>query len=493
MIIMSDSTQHLARRYRRIHFAGKRELFWLLLHVVFMLILSMSTEGIKQFAVPLGSLALAVILISGAYSQVRQSSLMIWSPLVWFRAATAVFFGLGNVLPYVANDATVLQIRGLFDFTNDQALTVVLLTSGSVLITLTVARAFFISVLTEEQLSIALISRDKLRSIALLFLILGGSIRYGVVLPQLFGWSENTIPGWLNALSASYAAGLFLALLWGLRYSRPMLFVVLVLVSVDVAMGALAFDKSEMVLTLIFSYMAFLFHRFNVMRAVAGAIAVLSVIYFAQSPAHYGRLFLEQSASENVSIFGRLSIITQYIDEGDTLTRWAGGDLNPLMRVSYLAPAAFVVNEYDEGRSGNAHQHAAAALVPRILWPNKPIIGAAGGEIFQLIRGRDGASVGVGHFAEAYWSFGWAGLLIVFLPSGLILAIISYFSLSLVKRERWLRLPVVLYGINIGYKVSGSWVPGVVGAFATYLVLAAIFFLIERFAESFSSRKRSCS
>jgi hypothetical protein len=64
-----------------------------------------------------------------------------------------------------------------------------------------------------------------------------------------------------------------------------------------------------------------------------------------------------------------------------------------------------------------------------------------------------------------------------------MLSVMAWLSVSIVRGERWIMLPVVLYGISIGYKVSGSWVPTVVGGFATFLVLFVIFMVIERMSK----------
>lgn len=464
---------------RRIAFSSDIELILLFLVLLFMLFVGLAPENEQRVGIYVGSIALPAVLFYGAFLQVQKSKLMIWNLLVWFRAATAVFFGLGNFVPYLGNAATIANTRNIYDFSDTEATMVITLAALGSLIVLFVAR--FFSIRVKEGWTFSLTQLDGRRQIfiSLLFLLLGGMARYGMVLPYYYGWVDYRLPGWMFALSAAYAAGLFALLLWALRHSKQMLFVPLSLIVVDVAMGALAFDKSEIVLTLLFAYLAVLYHRFTILRAVAGFVTVASIMFFAQSPAHYGRYFVNNYFDEKATLGERVEIIKQYLIEGDTITRFAGGDLNPFLRISYLAPASFVIGEYDEGRPGNMHDNALAAFVPRILWPNKPAIGGAGGEVYWLMTGRTGASVGVGHFAESYWSFGWLGPFIVFLPGGLILAIMAKISIYFVQQERWLMLPVVLFGIATGYKVSGTWVSGVLGSFATFLVLTVIFMIVE--------------
>jgi len=463
--------------YKQLYFATNRELTLLLSFFIVMIFLPGISE---RFAIYFGSISLFGILTFGAHAQLRKSSLNVWNPLVWFRASTAVFFGIGNLIPYLGNAQTHKFITGLYDFTDAQIVTVIQMTALCAMITLFIARFFFVCIPSDEPASFSPNLDRKMLRLAILFLIVGGAMRYGVVLPSVYGSSDLQIPGWMRAASGAHSGGMFLLTLWTLRQRPGLIFVPLMLVAIDIILGALAFDKSEVAFSLLFVLLAFLHHRFNMRRALIGASLIFGIIYLGQSPAHYGRHFVNTYSDAEVSLADRFEIISRFLTEGDTVTRYVEGGLNPLLRISYAAPAAFVVNEYNMGSPGNAHRYAFAALVPRILWSGKPSVGSAGSEVYYLIRGRAGASLGVGHFAEAYWSFGWAGAFIIFIPGGLMLSLISVISLKAVAKGRWMMFPVVVYGLNVGYKVSGAWVPGMVGGFVTFLVLAAIFWTASR-------------
>ncbi len=82
--------------------------------------------------------------------------------------------------------------------------------------------------------------------------------------------------------------------------------------------------------------------------------------------------------------------------------------------VSYLESGAV---EYGRGET---LVQAAAAIIPRALWPDKPVV-AGSGELVSTytgIRFVEGTSVGIGQIMEAYVNFGRLGVIVVFLCIG---------------------------------------------------------------------------
>ena len=115
------------------------------------------------------------------------------------------------------------------------------------------------------------------------------------------------------------------------------------------------------------------------------------------------------------------------------------------------------------GAPGNTLRDAAAVLVPRIIWPDKPIITKLGADLNVLVFGRNGSQLGVGHFGEAYWDFGWFGILPFMAVLALILSVFTRFTISVMARGDWLFLPVVAIGVRMGLRVDGHFVPDILG------------------------------
>jgi hypothetical protein len=84
---------------------------------------------------------------------------------------------------------------------------------------------------------------------------------------------------------------------------------------------------------------------------------------------------------------------------------------------------------------GGTFWQAIVALIPRALWPNKPIVGGSGNLVsdYTGFRFADGTSVGIGQVMESYVNFGTAGVVVGFLLIGAALALtdrMSYLRLS---------------------------------------------------------------
>lgn len=150
-----------------------------------------------------------------------------------------------------------------------------------------------------------------------------------------------------------------------------------------------------------------------------------------------------------------------------------------LARLSYVNASAYVIDQYDAGVPGHTLSDVAAVIVPRALWPDKPIITRLGRDFNYMIWGRHGSAMGVGHFAEAYWNFGWWGFAPFMAVLALILTVFSRLSVGIMAKKDWLFLPVVFLGVNMGIRVDGHFVPDILGAAWMALVLGAALWLIR--------------
>ena len=79
---------------------------------------------------------------------------------------------------------------------------------------------------------------------------------------------------------------------------------------------------------------------------------------------------------------------------------------------------------------------AVVALIPRAIWPNKPIIGGSGNLVsdYTGMRFADDTSVGIGHVMEAYVNFGRTGVIVCFLILGVVVAAADGMSYATLAR-----------------------------------------------------------
>ena len=121
-----------------------------------------------------------------------------------------------------------------------------------------------------------------------------------------------------------------------------------------------------------------------------------------------------------------------------------------------------------------------------MIWPEKPITGELGAELYFAARGYEGSSISPGLFAESYWNLGWIGIPVLFVPLGILLALMSSYAMNSVRSAAWIRLPVLLYGIKIGTRVDGHYVLDVIGAAA---IIAALIIIVNIMEKALSDRR----
>lgn len=148
-------------------------------------------------------------------------------------------------------------------------------------------------------------------------------------------------------------------------------------------------------------------------RAALWALATMCLLYFSgfAEAVRIGRLHalyepFGNSISERVDILS--DTITQFEDLSEETT---DGIIS--QRFTIAPFQAYFINAYDSGTPGDSLRNALLVLIPRFVWPDKPII--AGGREFDLIfRGIEvESSLAIGYPAEAYWNQGWLGVIAV--------------------------------------------------------------------------------
>lgn len=423
-----------------------------------------------------GPIGLAAILGWSCYQIVRQSPVAVWAPLFWFRLACGVYFGFGALVPHIVNEETRSWIFSLYRFDDYINTKVNFIYALGVWLTLAFSALFLrprrALANSESLASGGPAAKDATLLFAICLLVLGGLLRYGLVLPYTYGLLEVTVPGALVTLSKMYYAGVFLLIKHGLSVDRRVFSIAIPVVLLDLVISIAAFAKTEILVMLIFVFLGLISRGASMKKIIFGAIFVMAVFVGSQPLVSYGRdqLFLRYGEIRGAGLGERVAIVQDFLTTGGGSV--SAGRQGGLSRLSYVNANAFVVNQFDAGRPGNTLRHAAAVLVPRALWPEKPVITQLGVDLNILIFGRDGSQVGVGHFAEAYWNYGWWGMPPFMAVLALILSVFSRFSLTVMAYRKWLFLPVVFIGVNMGLRVDGHFVADIVGPFWMALCLA---------------------
>lgn len=469
-----DPWQEEALAIQSLRRAGE---LWLLagLLAAYGIVYSVELETLYATMNLMGPIALALILGWSCYRGVSASFVTIWAPLLWFRIACAVYFGLGSIVPIIADEPTRQYIYTLYRFTTETAFKVnvifclgvfMVLTCSFVLLGISTGRRADVKLSHSVQDK----AEDRTLFYAILFLVGGGILRYGIDIPYQIGLFDFVVPGAVGALSKSYYVGVYLLILHASDH-RNVWPIAIAIVLIDVLCSIATFAKTELLLILIFSVLGLIRRKNRAVVVVVGSLVVLLSYFSFQPLVDYGRA---EIAAQYGSIRGgglsdRLQIVGRFFEGG--YERVATPIDRGLSRLSYTNTAAFVVDRFDAGAPGTTFTEAAAVLIPRVLWPDKPIISQLGADLNYLVYGQVGSSLGIGHFAEAYWNFGWIGIPFVMAVLAIILTVTSRVSIGIVARRDWIYLPVVFLSVNIGIRVDGHFVPDILGPAWTTLLL----------------------
>jgi hypothetical protein len=131
---------------------------------------------------------------------------------------------------------------------------------------------------------------------------------------------------------------------------------------------------------------------------------------------------------------------------------------------------------------GSTFVDAAVAMVPRALWPDKPVIAGSGDLVsdYTGITFAAGTSVGVGQVLEAYVNFGRTGVVATFLALGLIISYLDRRASIYLRRGQLLKfLKLYLPGLGL-LQVGGAFSEATSTAAAALLVVIGVKYLAER-------------
>jgi hypothetical protein len=147
----------------------------------------------------------------------------------------------------------------------------------------------------------------------------------------------------------------------------------------------------------------------------------------------------------------------------------------------FVGAAVSQLHESQTYAYGETLRQALLALVPRVLWPEKPVFGGSGNLVREYtgFRFSEGTSVGVGQVLEFYINFGTVGVVVGFLVFGVVMALIDAIARRQLIADNWQGF-VLWYLVGIScLQVGGSLVEvfGSAGASVAVAVLLNQFIL----------------
>ena len=436
------------------------------------------------FVNKIGSFLLMSVLIYGLWNMLKQGSEVIWLALFWFRLSTGTYFGFGVLAIDALDDDTLDYIRSFFFFNESDIFKINVIVSLSVFLILFSAKFFINRMDRWARSDVDIKKSDKeLLFMGGLFATIGLSITYLLKTPIEFGWIDAQIANSIMSLSRLTLAGIFLLTLYCLKRknARALMFVAL-LVCFELIFQLLKFAKSGFLMTLIFFLLAFLWkENLSKKRLLVSAAIVISAYGAVVPIVSYGReeIVLRYGPTTPVGFSERFNVLQSYFTDEADIHRGRQARQNALLRITYVNAAAFVIHQYDIGAPGTWPNLIPATFIPRFFWPNKPVISDVGMDIYELGTGMRTSAMGAGIFADTYWAFGWWGVIIFAPLVGFLLAVLTITCWRFLVTERWLYFPVILLGVQFGFRSDGHYLVDVVGGAVIIFGQLGILYMID--------------
>ena len=408
----------------------------------------------------------AFILYSSvaAYKLVQQRQQLIFSPMPWFLLASGAYFGFGPLIYFFGKDMAKVYCQQVWPVDLDDLFQITLMNATGVVL---VFGVWLWQTRAMPRVKSRPPGQDAMVAAIIAFYIIGLPPRCITILANS-DLLPFTAPGFLGWLANLTSAGLVLLTAMTLRSGGLWWFLWAALFVLDVVGGAVTFSKMSILLAVVPCIFGYMLHRPKgyVIRWIPVFLALGYLV--SHSFVSYAR---DQVMDHN-SLLGRMEKAQSFFDEESE---------NPLdeedqawwTRLNYANAQKFAMQDYENGTPGDSLMMALIAPIPRILWPDKPII-ESGYEFYRRLTGRDTASFGIGFFAEAYWNGGW---LAVILCSCAIGWIFGKITLIIGKEQAignlWV-LPIALIWIRGGARIDGWIHTEIVGPGVFTLILIVL-------------------
>lgn len=466
----------------------------LLFYVAMSIVATHENDPVLGFANAVGPLVLVGLTLITVFRTARRDPLLVFTPYLFFLAGIAIYFGLGPLVFPFSGDATQAELRrGAFAIHDEMTLlrTNLLSLLGIWMALLSIAWVGRVRV-SSAAVGVFLQPRNfakiSVGSLAAAFLITGAILRFGVFLPYLFMQSSFTPPGILTNLWHLTDFGFLLAAYLAFQKRGIWWYVLVIFLPIHVFSVALEFSKNTLVLSLILPALgAYLAHR-RLTGLLFSALGVLLVFMLAQPLVDFARhhIALESGEIRQASLSERRDLFLAYAG-GERLERMVG-DAKPdraWMRLAYGGVQGYIMHQREAGIVFESLDNIWLYFVPRLIWPEKPVGFAPGAAFYEQVTGRRGSLVGGTIYADAYWNFGWFGVIGIGLLFGVLLGVVSRLSVFWLRSGQMLFLPLIFMGLNFGVKGSLGWIANSVVAFvvmfAFFLVVAyALLFVLGR-------------
>jgi hypothetical protein len=463
-------------------------IFCLLLWAAYVLSITFGDPTAFSLVNKVFPLMLLLALLGAGYRIVSRNSYLIWSPLPWFLGVCAIYYGFGPLLYHFGTPESVSYVDGFYPVGENDLLRTNMLNAAGITLVLLGYQVGMAFIPKQRAAYSTIFNITEMKRLLFGLLVIGIPVKYLFLVPYRLGLLNYVLPGsilYLSIFTSLSIIVLFFMVHNGANNYRILLYL---LIATELVTGLMSFSKLEVVVVLIVILFGIFLCRPRMNVFIAGS-ALIGLIYivFLTPFINYGRLALRLGGTS--SIVELTTSIHDYTQlEGLDVLGSVPNVQNWWIRLNYANSQVFAMNSYDSGNPGDTYSLIPFTVVPRILYPEKPIM-TPGPQFNELVTGSDASSSGAGLFGEAYWNGGWLCVILSCLYVGIVYAIFTSISVRHIPEWELAYLPVIFAGIVMGLCPDGWFVAIFVGPLLQSVVL---YFSIRYFIMPVLSAKNNC-
>lgn len=449
------------------------------------LLSDVNSQMVANTAVPI---VLALAIAWGCLRMALSNIECILTPTFVMRIAMMFYGPIGSLIAIYSDEETQALILTFFEFSESELLkyNVVLAVFCAAFCLSPLLYRIFIDNAFRRPIKVGLFfsiepSNVSIQYTALAFIAIAAVAKYIFILPFTFGLVTGEYPLFLGQLALLDNIGIFLSLVWALRY-RPYLAPLIVAYGIFAMLVAiLTFSKTEVILPAIMMSAAYVYVRPNIFK-MGVALAFILITFNAIQPIiMHGREWVGRCCAgidAPVGFEERIGIISNYFI-GEALT--IDNNVNyAVVRFSYANVGSYVVSARDNGWPGDSLKYAVTVFIPRVIWPEKPVITDIARDLNIAVTGNPNSSVSPGFAAEGYWDGGWLGVVCFALFIGFICHLWSLYAVEVQRAGAWHLFIIVLLGVRLGTRFDGFLVVDFLGPIGYAIIGHIIIVFLNR-------------
>ena len=410
------------------------------------------------------------------FVMIRNDSNTLLTPLFGIRLIALVVMGAGSLYHFFAPDFVRQSQDNLFvALDSDAAKANLVFIVGMDILLLGAAAGLRLFGRQSGHRRLSSLGEDAL-NVGLIAYLGGFVITTAAVVAATFELSWK-IPSSIGTIGEAFEfTGLFII---GREFDRRLLAKVVLIAGLVAAtfLSLISLNKSVLLYPALVAILGVISCRISVRRVVVGSAIIIGMFALIAPITGYTRIRngMDHGQSGQATLGERIGYANEFINGGKL-----PGEQQPTMtRVDYIMPAAFVIFQYDTGKTSDILQTSAYMFIPRFLWPDKPITSNSGAVVSQLLGIQSINQIGVTTFGDLYWNAGWWGLLLVF-PIGVYFGATAITSRNILADGDWIMFPFVLILFAMSLNLDKDFM----ASFIIPILMSTILFYALRFAGS---------